>query len=210
MSDIAQMAIVLKLNQSWQAVQVAVVKDSLVDLATGVVEALDINYVLKADGSPDTSQYEYVRPVQWDEWLTLPVRPWDPVIHTAKMAIRVPTVIIAKHYNKMPMKRYRGKPTKEALFYRDNGKDIYTGEELEYDEATIDHILPVSRGGKDVFENTGLTSKKINNDKGNRLNHEVGLKTRFRPTAPKEVPIWKTIRKIRHADWKFFIKPDVK
>jgi 5-methylcytosine-specific restriction endonuclease McrA len=138
------------------------------------------------------------------------VRPWDLVIHTSKMAIRVPTVVITKNYNKMPMKRYRGKPTKEALFYRDNGKDIYTGEELDYDEATIDHIFPISRGGKDIFENTGLTSKNINNKKGNRLNHEVGLKPRFRPTAPKEVPIWKTIRKIRHADWKFFIKTDSK
>lgn len=207
MSDnIAQKAIVLKLNASWQAIQVAVVQDTIVDLVNGVVEALDISYKLNEDGTPDTSEYEYVRPVNWEEWVTLPVRDWDPVIHTSKLQIRVPTVVITKNYNKMPMKKYKGKPTKEALFYRDGGRDIYTNEELNYDDATIDHIIPRSRGGLDVFENTGLTAKKINNDKGNALNSEVGLKLKFRPTSPKEVPIWKTIRKIRHNDWKFFIK----
>jgi 5-methylcytosine-specific restriction endonuclease McrA len=205
MSDIAQKAIVLKLNCSWQAVQVAVVQDTIIDLVAGVVEALDINYKLREDGLPDTTQYEYVRPVEWDEWITLPIRPWDPVIHTCRMAIRVPTVVITKNYNKMPMKKYKGKPTKEALFYRDSGKDIYTGEELDFDEATIDHIVPRSRGGDDVFENTGLTTKEINNGKGNQLNSEAGLHPHFRPTAPREVPIYRTIRKIRHDDWKHFL-----
>ena len=206
MNDIAQKAICLKLNKSWQAVQVAVVQDVIVDLVNDVVEALDIQYKVNPDGSPDTAQYDYVHPVKWDEWITLPIHPWDFVIHSAHLTIRVPTVVITKHYNKMPMKKYKGKPTIEALFYRDDGKDIYTGRKLDYDEATIDHLLPRSKGGKDTFENTGLTTKEINNTKGNKLNSEAGLKIHFKPTSPKEVPIWKTIRKIRHPDWSFFIK----
>jgi 5-methylcytosine-specific restriction endonuclease McrA len=206
MNDIAQKAIVLKLNRSWQAVQVAVVKDVMVDLANGVVEAIDISYELNEDGSPNTNHYEYARPVTWDEWINLPIRSWDPVIRTSKMIIRVPTVVITKKYNKMPMKEYRGKPTREALFYRDGGKDIYTNQEIDYEEATIDHIIPRSRGGKDTFENTGLTSKKTNNNKGNMLNSEAGLKPHFKPTAPKKIPYSKTIRKIRHMDWKFFLE----
>jgi 5-methylcytosine-specific restriction endonuclease McrA len=106
----------------------------------------------------------------------------------------------------MPKKKYKGKPTREALFHRDDGRDIYTGEPIEMEDASIDHIIPRSRGGKDTFENTGLTSKKTNNEKGNQLNSEAGLKIHFKPTAPKEVPLWKTIRKIRHDDWKFFMK----
>lgn len=206
MENIAQKAICLKLNSNWQAVQVALVQDTIIDLVAGVVQALDIGYKLRDDGLPDTSEYEFVRPVTWDEWINLPIRSWDFAIHSARMAIRVPTVVIATNYSKMPTKKYRGKPTKEALFYRDGGKDIYTGQELDWDEATIDHIMPRSRGGKDVFENTGLTTKKINNDKGNQLNSEAGLKMHFKPTAPKEVPIYKTIRKIRHEDWKHFLQ----
>jgi 5-methylcytosine-specific restriction endonuclease McrA len=205
-SNISQRPIVLKLNKSWQAVQVAVVQDVIVDLVSGTVQALDINYSIRDDGTPDTSQYEYVNPVSWDEWMQLPIRPWDMVIHSAKMAIRVPTVVITQKYNKMPTKKYKGKPTREALFYRDGGVDIYTGKSLNFEDSTIDHIIPKYHGGKDVFENTGLTTKKINNRKGCKLNSEVGLTPLFSPTAPKEVPMWKTIRKIKHDDWKFFIK----
>ena len=206
MNDIAQKAIVLKLNRNWQAVQVAVVQDTIVDLVSGVIEALDIQYKVRDDGLPDTTVYEFVRPVNWDEWITLPVRDWDPVIHTCKMTIRVPTVVIAKNYAKMPMKKFKGKPTKEALFYRDGGRDIHTGKDIAWDDATIDHLTPLSRGGQDIFENTGLTTKEINNKKGNMLDSEAGLPVHFKPTAPREVPVYKTIRKIRHADWKHFLE----
>lgn len=206
MSNIAQKAIVLKLNKNWQAVEVAIVQDVIPDLVTGVLQGLDIEYVMKDEETPDTTQYNYVRPVEWDEWMTLPVRPWDFAIHTPKQAIRVPTVVITKKYDKMPMKHYKGKPTKEALFYRDGGRCIYTGRKLDYDEATIDHVLARSRGGEDSFENTGLTTKELNNRKGNLTPKEVGLKPLWSPSAPKPVPIWMTIRKIRHADWKFFLE----
>lgn len=204
--NIAQKAICLKLNRSWRPIQVSIVQNTIVDLVSGVIEALDIGYTCNDKGEPNTEQYEYVRPVNWDEWITLPLRSYDMAIHTSKMSIRVPTVVIAQNYDKMPTKKYRGKPTKEALFYRDGGKDIYTGKELDFEESTIDHIVPKFRGGKDTFENTGLTTKEINNTKGHNLNKEIGLKLQFSPTSPKEVPIWKTIRKIRHVDWKFFIK----
>lgn len=206
MSDISQKAIVLKLNKNWQTVGVAVVQDTIVDLVSGVIEAIDIGYELKEDGTPDTNQYSYINPVSWEEWVKLPVRPWDLAIHSSKITIRVPTVVITKKYDKMPKKTFKGKPTKEALFFRDDRKDIYTGEEINIDEATIDHIVPLSRGGKDVFENTGLTTKTLNNLKGNRLNSEIGFIPKFKPTIPKEIPIWKTIRKLRHDDWKHFIK----
>lgn len=206
MENIAQKAIVLKLNANWQAVQVAVVQDTIIDLVSGVIEALDIQYKIRDDGLPDTSEYEFVRAVKWEEWISLPIRSWDPVIHTCKLAIRVPTVVITNNYSKMPMKKFRGKPTKEALFYRDGGKDIHTGLDLDWDEATIDHLTPLSRGGHDVWENTGLTTKEINNKKGNKLDSEIGLPLKFKPTVPKAVPVYKTIRKIRHEDWKFFLK----
>ena len=206
MNDVSQWAICLKLNKHWIGVGVATVEKTIKDLVSGVLRAVDIGYELNEDGTPNTNEYTYARPVDWDEWVTLPIRSWDIPIHSPRMVIRVPTVTITKKYDKIPTKKYKGKPTREALFYRDDGKDIYTNQELDFDESTIDHIIPLSRGGTDTFENTGLTLKKTNNTKGNRLNKEVGLKLKFAPTVPKEVPIWKTIRKIRHIDWKFFIK----
>jgi 5-methylcytosine-specific restriction endonuclease McrA len=205
-NNIANKAIVLKLNANWVAVEVAVVQDVFVALVSGALEAIDIEYEMTPDGIPVTTHYKSVRPVKWDEWMTLPVRPFDIAIHTTKMTIRVPTVVITHRYKKVPTKKFRGSPTKEGLLFRDNGLDIYTGKQLDPSNATKDHIIPLSRGGTDTYDNVGLTTKEINNQKGDRLNHEVGLVPKFKPTIPREVPAWKLIRKIRHPDWQFFLK----
>lgn len=209
MNNIAHKAIVLKLNRLWKPVGVELVSKTICDLMTDVVMAMDIVYATNPDGSPNFEEQEYVNPVNWADWVKLPVRPWDLSIHSTHMHVRVPTVVITKNYSKVHEKKFRGKPTKEALFIRDNGIDAYTGDELEFEEATIDHVLPLSRGGEDTYDNTVLTKKKINNDKGNKLNSEAGLTLLVDPHTPKPIQISHTIRKARHPDWKqFLVKPD--
>ena len=205
MRDIAHKAIVLKLNKLWKPVGVELVSKSICDLMTGVIVAMDIVYETNEDGTPNFDKHEYVNPVNWEEWMKLPVRPWDLSIHSTHMHIRVPTVVITKNYAKIPEKKFKGKPTKEGLFIRDNGVDPYTGNDLEYEVATIDHVLPLSRGGTDTYDNTVLTTKEINNKKGNKLNREAGLTLLFKPTQPKAILVSHTIRKARHQDWKQFL-----
>jgi len=38
---------------------------------------------------------DHIRPITWEEWITLPVRPQDNAVQTARGPIRVPTVIVA-------------------------------------------------------------------------------------------------------------------
>ena len=207
MRDIAHKAIVLKLNKLWKPVGVELVSKTICDLMTGVIEAIDIVYASNPDGTPNfETEYEYVNPVTWEQWVKLPVRPWDLSIHSTHMHIRVPTVVVTKNYAKIPEKKFKGKPTKEGLFIRDNGTDAYHGTDLEYETATIDHVLPLSRGGTDTYDNTVLTDKETNNKKGNRLNSEAGLKLLWKPTQPKAILVSHTIRKARHQDWKFFLE----
>ena len=205
MNDIANKAIVLKLNKFWAPVHIALVSKSLGDLMTGVVCALDIHYAENADGSPNFDKQIYVNPVGWDEWITLPVRPYDLSIHSIHMHIRVPTVVITKKYAKIPEKKFKGNPTKEGLAIRDNLIDPYTGEELDFNTATIDHVHPKSRGGKDTYDNTVLTTKEINNRKGNKTPEEAGLTMLFTPYNPAPVKKSRTIRKVRHPDWGPFV-----
>lgn len=209
MRDIAHKAIVLKLNRNWKPVGVGLVGDTICDLMTGVVEALDIIYPEKPDGTPDFDNYN-PRPCTWEEWVKLPLRPWDLSISSVHSKVRVPTVVVAKNYAEIPKKKFQRKPTKEGLFIRDNGIDPYTGKELEYEEATIDHVIPRFRGGTDTYDNTVLTTKKINNEKGHKLNSEAGLTLLFTPTQPKAVLVSHTIRKARHHDWKHFLENPAK
>jgi 5-methylcytosine-specific restriction endonuclease McrA len=205
MNDISHKAIVLKLNRNWKPVGVELVSKTICDLMTGVIVALDIGYALNPDGTPNFEQQDYVNPVNWEKWMQLPVRDWDLCIHSTKMQIRVPTVVITARYDKVPKKKFHGKPTKEGLAIRDNLRDGYTGDELDLEAATIDHVIPTSRGGTDTYDNTVLTTKEINNRKGNKLNSEIGLKLVVNPHQPKPILVSQTIRKVRHHDWKPYL-----
>ncbi len=198
--------IVLKLNRVWQPVGFATVEKSIVDLAAGVAcQALNIDYALDDDGNPNFNQPINMFAVDWDEWIQLPVRPWDLVVHSPSITVRVPTVLIAKNFEKMPWVRFGGRPSSVQIWHRDNGIDQYTGQKLTEDEASIDHVVPKSRGGKNTWTNMVLTHKKVNYSKGNHLNEEVGLKLIRKPKPPAPVPLSSTIREARHRDWTHFL-----
>jgi len=83
----------------------------------------------------------------------------------------------------------------------------YTGRALRPDEGSLDHVVPRSRGGKDVWENMVWSAKDVNQRKADRLPHEAGLKLLSTPRAPKELPAMAFIRNSHEiADWKLFVE----
>lgn len=216
MSNVAQKLICLSLNRAWKVVGYKTVKDTIIQLCGASIEtdpsslALDINYELHDDGEPNFDMPTYINPVNWNDWIKLPIRSWDLTINSAHMEIRVPTVVVATNYTKMPVRMFRGKPTNEALWRRDGGIDQYTGKQLMRGDSNIDHVVPSSRGGKDTWTNMVVTSKKTNTLKGNKFNEEVGLKLIRKPVAPGPVRICDLITEAKHADWKHFLESSSK
>ena len=193
MSDILNKTIVLVLNRNWQAINIRTPPDAFCQMATNVATALEI------DGE------NHIRPVTWDEWITLPIRDGDNAVHTVRGAIRVPTVIVALNFAKVPKKR--PKLCAKTIRERDGNRCQYTGKLLRPDEGSLDHVLPRSRGGKDEWGNLVWSDKAVNARKGNRLPHEAGLKLLTVPRAPKELPVTALIRNAHGiADWKLFVK----
>ena len=149
MSDILNKTIVLVLNRNWQAINIRTPQDAFCQMATNVATALDIEFDDAVE--PDsfrTPRSEFrasgIRPVQWDEWITLPVREDDHAVRTARGAIRVPTVVVAVNFAKVPKKR--PKPCSKTIRERDGNRCQYTGKLLKPDEGSLDHVLPRSRG----------------------------------------------------------------
>ena len=192
MSDILNKAIVLVLNRNWQAINIRTPQDAFCQMATNVATALDI------EGQ------DQIRPVTWDEWMTLAIRPQDNAVRTVRGLIRVPTVIVAVNYARVPRKR--PKLCAKSIRERDGNRCQYTGRVLHPDEGSLDHVLPRSRGGKDSWENLVWSSKDVNARKGNRLPHEAGLKLLSVPRSPKELPVTSVIRNTHGvAEWKLFL-----
>src|SRR6266540_2547842 len=195
MSDILNKTIVLVLNRNWQAINIRTPQDAFCQMATNVATALDIELGAEAPA---------LRPVKWDEWITLPVRDGDYAVRTARGAIRVPTVIVAVNFAKVPKKR--PKLCAKTIRERDGNRCQYTGQLLKPEEGGLDHVLPRSRGGADTWENLVWSSKDVNTRKGNRLPHEAGLKLLSVPRAPKELPVTALIRNAHGvAEWKLFL-----
>lgn len=184
-------SVVLVLNRHWQAINTRTPAEAFCQLATGAVTALDV--------SGDS-----IRPVTWAEWLALPVREGDRAIRTVRGAVRVPTVIVAVNFARVPKRR----PTLTArnIRERDGSRCQYTGRVLRADEGNLDHVVPRSRGGADSWENLVWAAREVNTRKGNRLPHEAGLQLLRTPSAPKEVPVTALIRNTHGvAEWDLFL-----
>src|SRR5437016_7600650 len=191
--NILTKATVLVLNRNWQAINVRTPQESFCMMATNVATALEIE------------RENHIRPVTWDEWITLPIREQDEAVQTVRGPIRVPTVIVAVNYAKVPKKR--PKLCAKAIRERDNNCYQYTGRVLRPDEGNLDHVLPRSRSGKDVWENLVWSAKEVNQRKADRLPHEAGLKLLSTPRAPKEMPVSVLIRNTSEVeDWKLFVQ----
>jgi hypothetical protein len=112
MNDILNKAMVLVLNRNWQAVNVRTPQEAFCMMATNVATDLEI------EGE------NHIRPVAWDEWITLPMRPQDNAVRTVRGPIRVPTVIVAVNYAKVPKKR--PKLCARAIRERDGNRCQYS------------------------------------------------------------------------------------
>ena len=193
MSDILNKQIVLVLNRNWQAINIRTPADAFCQMATNAVTALDI------EGE------SHIRPVTWDEWITLPIRAGDHAVRTARGAIRVPAVIVAVNFAKVPKKR--PKLNARNIRERDGNRCQYTGRLLHPTEGSLDHVVPRSRGGADTWENLVWSAKDVNQRKADRLPHEAGLRLLALPRAPKELPVSALLRNAHDvAEWKLFLK----
>jgi len=195
--NILTKATVLVLNRNWQAINVRTPQEAFCMMATNVATGLEID---RGNGA----RAEALRPVTWDEWITLPIRDQDESVHTVRGEIRVPTVIVAVNYAKVPKKR--PKLCARTIRERDGNRCQYTGRMLRPEEGSLDHVVPRSRGGKDAWENLVWSAKEVNQRKADRLPHEAGLKLLSVPRAPKDLPVSALIRNPAEVeDWKLFL-----
>ena len=204
MNNILDKCFTLKLNKYWKAVGNPSVYDVIIAMCRLPTSengnsrpyfALDIDY-------PNINW----PPLEWDNWINLPIRPQDNYIQAAKRKIRVPTVIIANNYAKIPKRPIRF--SKRAVRERDGNRCQYTGEYVTQETGDLDHFVPLDLGGQTTFENTTTALKKVNRLKANM--HPDEFLKRFpeykrpNPFRPKASPIIITnIYDIQ--DWNLFL-----
>lgn len=82
-----------------------------------------------------------------------------------------PSVIRLLDFRKLPNRMQV--VTKGNIYNRDNFTCQYCGEKLTYRQLTVDHVIPVSRGGKNTWENLVACCQPCNRYKDDRLLSEI-------------------------------------
>ncbi|MFT4994255.1 MAG: 5-methylcytosine-specific restriction endonuclease McrA [Paraglaciecola sp.] len=70
------------------------------------------------------------------------------------------------------------------LFRRDNHLCLYCGQKFQTSHLTRDHIIPRSKGGKDVWTNSATACSRCNCHKADRTPEEAGMSLIAVPFAP--------------------------
>lgn len=191
--------LVLVLNKNWLAVRIETAMMSLKRSFREQCMLVDEN----------TSEV-----FTWDDWLkhfsASREKEWPfdtPYVNAVRINIRIPRVCVLHKYNKIPKMSIR--LSKKNLLIRDKGCCQYSGKRIKEYEATIDHVIPKSQGGKHEWSNVVISCQDINIKKGDRTPEQAGLKLLKEPKAPSWDPIYSSVitNKI-HECWKKFLRHD--
>ena len=91
-------------------------------------------------------------------------------LRTIRESFQFPSVIRLRSYIRVPYNKVV--LSRRNIMRRDNFTCMYCGSK---NDLTIDHVLPKSRGGKDVWENLTTACEKCNVKKGSRTPQEAGM-----------------------------------
>jgi 5-methylcytosine-specific restriction endonuclease McrA len=168
---------VLVLNRNWQAVSIV-----------GVRRAFNLLFRDHARIiNPDSAEHS---PYDIGEWIDYSMRhpPKDDgdALHTVRLALRIPYVLILSDYDHLPMREVH--LSREGILARDEYVCQYCGKKFSEQELTIDHVIPRERGGRNTWENLVTACRQCNSLKANRLPHEAGMKLTRKPRRPPRMP----------------------
>ena len=77
--------------------------------------------------------------------------------------------------------------TNPALFARDQQLCLYCGQEIRRQHLTRDHVVPLSHGGKDIWENVVAACFHCNSRKGGRTPQQAHMPLLAVPYRPSWV-----------------------
>ncbi len=97
----------------------------------------------------------------------------------------------------------------DTLYARDRHVCAYCGQSFKDKELSRDHVHPVSKGGKDVWENVVTACKHCNNRKADRLIQDTDLELLYLPYRPNRYEHFILQNRQILADQMEFLLPNV-
>lgn len=128
------------------------------------------------------------------------------LVRSASFALPRPAIIRLVKFVHVP-RRFRRQVTNTFLFARDGYRCMYcrrSQHELKPREClTRDHLVPVSRGGGNLWTNVVTACSSCNTRKGNHLPHEIGMHPAVAPVEPHFVHLAWAVRRLTPTQAKY-------
>jgi hypothetical protein len=199
MSDLALQASVLVLNRSFAPIHVTTAQRAFCLLFKSVAQVVDVQ-----DGSFDLYNFE-----SWQEVSEFKLKSGladerSDWVSTVRFEIEVPRIIRLLFCN-----RFERRPAnfnRRNIYARDGSQCQYCGHRFPTSELSIDHVIPISRGGKSCWENVVCACTECNKKKGGRTPREAGMALVRKPFAPKCNPLIQLkLMREKYYSWKHFL-----
>lgn len=140
------------------------------------------------------SGYEPLKVVSWQKALILwfqdkvDILEYHAVhVRSATKSFRLPSVIRLRKYIN-PRFETEVRLTRQNLFIRDKSQCQYCGQHFSMKKLTVDHVQPLSRGGRHKWENVVAACSPCNNKKGNKTPQEARMPLKINPYRPDWLP----------------------
>lgn len=153
--------------------------------------------------------YEPIKVIHWKRALNLYflnkaeiLETYDTVIRSVRLSIYMPSVMrllkMAKYFRRnIPL-------TRQNILLRDGFRCQYCSVSLSPQVATIDHVIPKSKGGSSTWDNLVTACPECNRKKGDKTPSEAGLTLLALPKKPLWLPLIKTSQDLPEC-WKNYI-----
>jgi 5-methylcytosine-specific restriction endonuclease McrA len=112
----------------------------------------------------------------------------DQEIRSVTMTIRMPRVIRLIKYLPPNPRKHMVRFNRNNVFLRDHHACQYCGQKPGAQRLTLDHVIPVVKGGPKSWENIVSACRPCNLRKGGRTPEEAGMRLRTTPRQPVWLP----------------------
>lgn len=114
--------------------------------------------------------------------------PGDGYVSSERMQVAMPSIIRLTYFVKTSRPYARVALTKKTVLLRDEYVCQYCGDDVPKGQATVDHVVPKSRGGPSTWLNLVCACMRCNNmRKRNRTPEEAGMRLLRAPYEPKDI-----------------------
>lgn len=165
--------------------------------------------VLNADGMPVSvlplSTINWQEAIKYMVLEKADVLTWHEnwIVRSAAWETQVPSVIMLREYMKA---KTTLRFSRANIYLRDEGKCLYCHKPIDRNHATLDHVIPVSKGGKTTWDNCVTACSPCNALKGDKSK----MKPRYQPYKPDYYELVNKRKKqefhVKTKEWLEFIR----